>query len=208
MIDPATREELQPAEGQKVEVSFALAEVADENLETSVYHIDDTGAAQKLDVTQEDEVTAGSGPSVSVETEGFSLYTVEFTYNTLEYVLPGDSSVAMSEILSTLGLTGEVEAVEISDASLFSASNETGEWIVAAHQAFSTAEWMKVTINGVVYEITVTDDASYTATFSCNGKSYSAGSITGTKEIPLSTILTPLEITGDVTGHPSLKVRE
>ena len=102
-------------------------------------------------MTQEDEVTA------SVETEGFSLYTVEFTYNTLEYVLPGDSSVPMSEILSTLGLAGAVEAVEISDTSLFSAGNETGEWIVTAHQAFSTTEWMKVTINGVVYEITVTD---------------------------------------------------
>ena len=154
VIDPATREEFQPAEGQTVSVSFALAEVADENLETSVYHIDDSGAAEKLDVTQEDEVTA------SVETEGFSLYTVEFTYNTLEYVLPGDSSVAMSEILTTLGLAGEVTAVEISDTSLFSASNETGEWIVTAHQAFDTTEWMKVTINGVVYEIRVTDDGS------------------------------------------------
>lgn len=87
-----------------------------------------------------------------------SHYTVEFTCNDLEYVLPGDSSVPMSEILSTLGLTGEAEAVEISDTSLFSASDATGEWIVTAHQAFSTTEWMKVTINGVVYEITVTDD--------------------------------------------------
>ena len=200
VIDPATREEIQPADGQKVEVSFALAEVADENLETSVYHIDDNGAAEKLDVTQEDEVTAGSGPSVSVETEGFSLYTVEFTYNALEYVLPGDSSVAMSEILSTLGLTGAVEAVEISDTTLFSASNETGEWVVTAHQAFDSTEWMKVTINGVVYEITVTDDASYSATFGFNEKCDSTGSITGTQESKLSTILRALEITGDVTA--------
>ena len=43
-----------------------------------------------------------------------SAYTVEFTYNTLEYVLPGDTSVPMSEILNTLGLTGEVTAVSIS----------------------------------------------------------------------------------------------
>lgn len=84
-------------------------------------------------------------------------YTVEFTRDGLEYVIPGDTSVAMPEILSTFGLTGEVTAVEVSDASLFSASDETGEWIVTALQPFSTTEWMKVTINGVVYEITVTD---------------------------------------------------
>ena len=152
VIDPETRAELQPAEGQTVSVSFALAEVADENLETSVYHIDDSGAAQKLDVTQEDAVTA------TVETEGFSLYTVEFTYNKLAYTLPGDTSVLMSEILTDLGLIGAVEAVEVSDPGLFSASDATGEWVVTAHRAFNTTEWMKVTIGGVAYEITVTDD--------------------------------------------------
>ena len=125
-----------------------------EELETDSFESKEraeTGKVEKLDVMQEDEV------AVMVETNGFSIYTVEFTYNMLEYVLPGDSSVAMSEILTTLGLTGEVEAVEISDTSLFSVSNAAGEWIVTAHQSFSTTEWMKVTINGVAYEITVTD---------------------------------------------------
>lgn len=84
-------------------------------------------------------------------------YTVEFTYDGNQYVMPGDSSVRLSAVLDEIGLTGEAEAVSISDESLFSASNETGEWIVTVHQAFSTTEWMKVTINGVVYEITVTD---------------------------------------------------
>ena len=163
VIDPATGEEIQPAEGQTVNVSFALAEVADENLETQVYHVTEeetTGemTAEALDVTTEVTPETGEETTATVETDGFSIYQVEFTYNKLEYVLPGDTSVAMSEILTALGLSGEVTAVEISDESLFSASNETGEWIVTAHQAFSSTEWMKVTINGVVYEITVTDD--------------------------------------------------
>ena len=198
VIDPETGAELQPAEGCEVAVSFALAEAADQNLDTNVYHLTGSGSdmtAEKLDAEADPDAE-----TVTATTDGFSLYTVEFTYNTLEYVMPGDTAVALSEILNAVGLTGEAEAVAVSNADLFSASNGTGEWIVTAHQAFSTTEWMKVTINGVVYEITVTDDASYTATFSCNGKSYSAGSITGTKEIPLSTILTPLEITGDVTA--------
>ena len=53
-------------------------------------------------------------------------YTVEFTRDGLEYVLPGDTSVAMSEMLSTLGLTGEIDTVECSNPGLFSASTATG----------------------------------------------------------------------------------
>ena len=226
--------ELQPAEesgegnSSRVKVSFKLDEVADENLTTNVYHItenegetaekpEDAGngalTAEKLEVETD-------GDTAIAETDGFSLYTVEFTYDNKQYVLPGDSEVALSEVLDTVGLTGEVSDVEVSDESLFSAKkcktadgntpekdedgnpieDENGTWFVFAHQAFSTTEWMKVTIGGVVYEITVTDDASYSATFGCNEKSYSTGSITGTKEIQLSTILTALEITGDVTA--------
>ena len=98
-----------------------------------------------------------------METDGFSLYTVEFTYSNLEYVLPGDTSAPLSEVLTAVGLTGEVTAVQVSNSSLISASKETGEWIVTAHQAFDTTEWMKVTINGVVFEIKVTDDQTVTA---------------------------------------------
>ena len=85
-------------------------------------------------------------------------YTVEFTRGELQYVMPGDSDVPLSEILETVGLTGKVEAVEVSDESLFSASNEGGEWVIHAHQAFNTSEWMKAVIDGVEYEIAVTDD--------------------------------------------------
>lgn len=97
------------------------------------------------------------GWSAPTQAETGTEYTVEFGYKGLEYILPGDTSVPMPEILTALGLTGEVSAVEISDTSLFSASDETGEWIVTALQPFITTEWMKVAINDVVYEITVTD---------------------------------------------------
>ena len=153
--------ELQPAEGCSVEVSFALCEAADENLSTDVYHVaGEAGAltAEKLEA----EVDADAQTVTAVE-DGFSIYTVEFTYNDLQYVLPGDTSVPMSEILTALGLTGEVTQVTISDTGLFSASNETGEWIVTAHQAFSTDEWMKVTINEIEYTIAVTDDQEITS---------------------------------------------
>lgn len=145
--------ELQPKDASKVRVSFKLEEVADKNLNTDIYHIKDNGeSAEKLPVET-------SGDTAVTETDGFSLYTVEFTYDQKQYVLPGDSEVKLSEILKKVGLTGAATEVSVSDSSLFSAAkNEKGEWVVKAHKAFSTKEWMKVTISGVVYEITVTDD--------------------------------------------------
>ena len=149
--------ELQPADGYEVEVSFAMVQAADGNLEANVYHVTEEDGELKAEKLE----TEAEGETVTAVSEGFSLYTVEFTYNKLEYVLQGDSEVPLSVILEALGLSGEVTAVEISDTSLFSASNETGEWIITAHQAFSTTEWMKVTINGVTYDITVTDDTNF-----------------------------------------------
>ena len=119
----------------------------------------DNKASDNMQLIAEKLSVETDGDTAIVETDGFSLYTVEFTYDSMQYVLPGDSEVALSDILEAVGLTGEASAVEVSDTSLFSAEkNEGGEWIVTAHKAFSTKEWMKVIIDGVEYEITVTDD--------------------------------------------------
>ena len=55
---------------------------------------------------------------------------MEFYYNQMEYVMPGDSSVALSEILAALGMSGEVTETAVSDDSLFSVSNESGKWFL------------------------------------------------------------------------------
>ena len=179
VIDPVTGEEYQPQNGQAVRVSFTMAEVANDKLTTNVYHIEDEGTAEKLDVSQNTDTAV-------VETDGFSLYTVEFTYNGLEYVLPGNTSISLDEILKTLGLSGEVTAAEVSDESLFSVSEESGEWIVTAHKAFSTTEWMKVTLDGIDYEIKVTDDPIgidlYTLTLDANCDDVAGRSIPNVQE--------------------------
>ena len=141
---------VQPAEGTTATVAFALSEASDPNLSVRVLHETEGG--------QETLHTYILDGAVVAETKGFSRYTVEFYYNEKDYVLEGDSSVALSEILAAVGLSGEATDVAVSDESLFSASDETGEWVLTARQAFDTAEWMTVTINGITYEITVTDD--------------------------------------------------
>jgi len=88
-------------------------------------------------------------------------YTVEFTYGEKQYVMDGDTTVTLRDILDYVGISGEASAVEVSDSSLFSASEDNGEWKVTAHRAFTSTEWMKVTIDGKVYEIVVTDTVYY-----------------------------------------------
>ena len=191
--------EIQPKDGSKVKVSFTLAEASNENLDTNVYHIDDKQEEITSDnVKTLDVVTEGE--EVIVETDGFSIYTVEFTYNNKEYVLEGDTYVRLSDILDFVGLAGEVESWEVSNPSLFNIFRGTEDEVsydyeiideyiydlpidnpdgdvlyIVPLQMFNTEEWLKVTIDGIEYEIKVTDDniyqtvpSSYTGNISTN----------------------------------------
>lgn len=157
--------ELQPADGEKVNVSFSMARVADKNLSADVYHITEKEVTDKktketktvLEAERLDAETNRKEETVAAETGGFSLYTVEFTYGELQYVMKGSGKVRAATVLKSVGLVGEIEDISVSNEELFSASKESGEWVIESHKPFKTEEWMKVTINGVVYEIVVTD---------------------------------------------------
>lgn len=142
--------EVQPVDGSKVRVSFKLDEVDNSNLNTQIYHIDDEMNVEPLEVETVGDVAI-------VETDGFSYYTVEFTYETKTYVMEGGTQVPLSVILSEVGLSGEVSEAHVSDESLLSVYNDNGEWIVDSLKPFSTTEWLKVTIDGFEYQITLTD---------------------------------------------------
>ncbi|HAE44621.1 MAG TPA: hypothetical protein DCG37_03335, partial [Lachnospiraceae bacterium] len=154
----AEGDEIQPENGKKVQVSFAMKEVESAgNLDVNVYHIED--GDQQIDKlkTNVDENT------VTVTTDGFSWYTVEFTYNDLQYVMPGGQSIALSDILERVGLAGTVSDVSVSDSGLFYPyQDKNGVWFIQSVEAFHTKEWMKVTIDSIVYEITVTDATTFT----------------------------------------------
>ena len=152
--------EIEPADGKNVTVSFSMDKISDSNLDTNIYHISDDGTVTELNITT-------SGDTATATTDSFSVYTVEFTYGELTYVMNGDDTIKLSDILEGVSLTGEATNVECSDTSLFSASNESGEWIISSHKEFSTTEWMKVTIEDVVYEIKVTDSNNIVASGNC-----------------------------------------
>ena len=130
-----------------VKVTFFDERFEDKNLDAAIYHTTDDKKTVEMDY---DVVDGGA----QTKTDGFSLYTVEFTYADMQYVLTGNSSVALSTILKAVGLEGEVTDVTFSNDSLI--KYEDGN--IFALKAFTSKEWMKVTINGITYIITVTDN--------------------------------------------------
>ena len=197
--------ELQPADGFEVEVSFELAEVADQNLDTSVFHVKEEEGelnAAVLDVTVNDSTAV-------VMTEGFSFYTVEFTYLGRQYVMQGGTEIPLRDILDEVELYGDVTSVEVSDSELFEAYQVYGEWFVRSYVPFLTDEWMRVTIAGIEYEIKVTDalpayGASGTVTVDrvkqgTDGKTFADGA-------PLSSIDIDYSILGDLSRAEYQKI--
>ena len=170
--------ELQPNnEKGGVYVSFLPVNTEQEalnkgNIEVSVYHTnseemdtlqnEDSLQVTKLNVDVNTETARGT-TVVTAKTDGFSYYTVEFTYGEKQYVLNGDSSTKLTEILKHVGISlksgnESITKAESSEPELFSVSKNTGgEWTVSALKAFSVTEKLTVEADGISYEIAVTD---------------------------------------------------
>ena len=154
--------EIQPdiAHG-KVNISFDMKEVADENVKPAVYHVDNDYNVKELQILEKDPSLndeSAEDKSISVETDGFSYYTIEFSYESKQYVLNGDTEVKMDDVIESVGLSGTVEAAESSNNDLLSVRlSEDGTWYVKANSAFTTEETLNVTIRGLNYQITVTN---------------------------------------------------
>ena len=154
--------EIQPdiAHG-KVNISFDMKEVADENVKPAVYHVDNDYNVKELQILEKDPSLndeSAEDKSISVETDGFSYYTIEFSYESKQYVLNGDTEVKMDDVIESVGLSGTVEAAESSNNDLLSVrQSDDGTWYVKANSAFTTEETLNVTIRGLNYQITVTN---------------------------------------------------
>lgn len=145
----------------KVNITFDMDEVADENVKPAVYHVDNdynVKELQILDKTPSPNGETAEDKSISVETDGFSYYTVEFSYESKQYVLNGDTEVKMDDVIKSVGLSGTVEAAESSNNDLLSVRlSDDGTWYVKANSEFTTEETLNVTIRGLNYQITITN---------------------------------------------------
>ena len=145
--------ELQPADGQTVNVSFSLAEVANTNLQTTVYHMEEQGngtmSAERLS-TQE------SGQTVTAQSNGFSTYVITFsTEKDRHFSVLADTTIAVSEVISAVGWTGSPTAVQLSPPEEGKGVSLTGErqnWTIKAEsQSASGEQKLTVTLDGLVF---------------------------------------------------------
>jgi len=163
-------EEVEPdtAKGT-VQVSFALAEVHDENSELEVFHVteeEDGLVAESLEVEEEivdneDNAKRDEETVVTVETEGFSVYVVAFTYNDLAYTFGEGHEAKISEIMEAAGLTGEVEDAKISDdkALTLEKGENSADWVLKENKEFED-EKLTLTVNGKEYDVNLKDSGS------------------------------------------------
>ena len=164
--------EIEPSE--EIQILFTNDLINNKNLDTNIYHT----SAENNNLTTEVLKGELEGETITTKTDSFSYYTIEFTYNNLTYSIEGDSEVKLSTILEQVGLEGEVESVIGSNDNLFSFEKKGNEWYVKAHQAFTSQEWMKVIIDGIEYEIVVTDATNYTITYQSGNDGYFEGGST------------------------------
>lgn len=232
-ITDGSGNEIEPDNSRgKVKVSFTAADVPVLYDDVAVYHVEEKGSTggnggENLKATRlsTDDGTgmsshSGSTPEMTAAavTTGFSYYVVEFTYDSLKYEIGGDSTVKLSAIQKKLGLEGTVTAAESSDTDLFTVSRCGSDWDVTAKKAFSSAQTLKLTVDGTEYTIKVTDDSDNVAEVKTSSGTTeypdfgtamtAAGSVTASSvrlladtELPGNTYNITNYITLDLNGH-------
>ncbi len=155
--------EFKPEDTTKSEVTekeeIAEKETPETNKVTSKSETKTTAGDSKKEARAETAKVSENNKSENTQAKSAD-YTVEFTHKDLQYVLPGGTSVKLAKILDKLQLSGNVTEVESSNDNLFSATEESGEWVVKSHKPFYSDEHLYVTIDNTRYNIKVTDDAS------------------------------------------------
>ena len=146
----ANGEELQPRDGQNVEISFRTAAASDESLDPVVYHLHETDGANFHAEELSSSVDEANGV-VSVETDGFSLFVIEFTYTrgsvkyTAEYEYPYNQTVQgesktfyLSELFEQLGVRRDVsEVTGVNGGSIFQITKEGDDYKIVVSDNIS-----------------------------------------------------------------------
>ncbi len=153
--------ELQPTDGKSVQVSFANEEVADENLDTQVYHLTEETTVQGELTAEALEVDTVQENTAVVETDGFSLYVVEFTYDQKKfYMHEGDTCSLKKVLLPAVGLTGTVTNVEETKNLSVTETEDNADWIISLRgvdlqNTVDLDEKLTLTIDSHNYDITI-----------------------------------------------------
>ena len=129
--------ELEPIGDAKV--SFETEEVADDSLKAEVFHVMDNGKAEALDVETK-------GETATVETDGFSVYSLRFTFydestgEQHEYDLGAGDTVSANSIALALGFSGRGNVTNASsNTNKVSAywDEDLDQWMIRANDGWA-----------------------------------------------------------------------
>lgn len=170
------------AEGKEVEpckpirVSMSLAGLSDAEGDPQIVHIRDDGEAETVEQLPAEELPQKpADDEVVFQADGFSVYaivyTVRFNYGEHEYILPGEETVMLSNLLTDLKIPGDdagtiltaddIRDVSFTDTSLVSVTKKDGDWELRAEGPFATEETLTLTRrNGDEIAVKVTDDTA------------------------------------------------
>ncbi|MCR5119970.1 MAG: hypothetical protein K6B44_10200, partial [Lachnospiraceae bacterium] len=144
--------ELQPADDRGVKLSFEMDGLSGTAQETNIWHIKEDEASGEMNA--EKLQTVIEGDTVSAESDGFSVYVLEFknSVSSLEYPYAIDLQggvdehlpleIPLSDILGRTGLEVEISkitGVRIPDYNiddLAARQDESGEWIIIVKRFF------------------------------------------------------------------------
>lgn len=135
--------EIEPnTEYGQVSVTFSMNEAQDSNLQAKVYHVEDSGD----ELSAEELETNVSGDEVTVLTDGFSYYVVEFEYTYtdgvhFEYFIKSCEEVKLVDILNKLGFskaTNDAISEAYSNNNGLTVEKRDDIWYVSSTTSFSS----------------------------------------------------------------------
>lgn len=105
---------------------------------------------------------------VSARADETVLNYVEFSYEGRSYLLPVGSQVRFSDIYSTLGLSGSLQSMQVSNNLLLGVppssawmdfvphDDDNDNWWAESYRQLPSEQWVEVTLDGASYHITLT----------------------------------------------------
>lgn len=130
--------------------------------------------AEPSQTIKSEQITATvEGDTVTFEAESFSVYafayTVDFHYEdedgkVYEWSYPGRGTYPVTDILTTIGIEGEIINVtlrlaegELVEGALYLTQNENGSWFLNSDVAFTDTYELAISLQGKTYYLAVTD---------------------------------------------------
>lgn len=165
ILDPDNNE-ITVQSGVTVSIAYDTPVAVGEPEDANVVHFDHEQEEPTVMDVNPESTEEGTVDTVSFETDSFSIYgviyTVDFRYGEYQYSMEGGTSILLSQLFTSLGITqsaADVTTIEVSNDTLISVQQAENDWSLTSLQPFTTQETLTVYFNDGGYLIIDVSDA-------------------------------------------------